>query len=149
MHYRMNSEDEAKLLKLARKLLADGVDAIHYLEWAYDFYRAYRPVVYVSQLASPKTLQIYRDKIPDVKRQVSLEISLQIDTLRAQLALGRDAREIILDPYLELGALFRYALAVKAQLPELVARFKDDAELTLRQHPLYREFLSGFVGSTE
>jgi len=149
MHYRMNAQDEVKFKKLAAKLLEAKVDAIHFLEWAFAFYRTNRPVVYASQIVSPKTLQIYRDKIPDVSREVSLEISLQIDTLKTQLALGRDAWEIINDPYLELGGLFRYALALKAQLPELAARFKDDAELTMQQHHLYREFLSGFVGSTE
>jgi hypothetical protein len=149
MHYRMRQEDIDKFEKLAERLLSEGVDAVHYVEWAFDFYRVNRPVVYASHIASPKTLQIYRDKIPSVTREVSLEISLQIDTLKTQLALGRDAREIIDDPYLELGSLFRYALAKKARLPELAARFKDDADLTLRQHQLYRDFLSGFLGSTE
>lgn len=147
--FKLREEDSDKLRELARTLLETDVDALHYVEWAYDFYRARRPVVYVTLITSPKTLRIYREKIPDVDREVSLELSLQIDTLKTQLALGRDAREIITDRYLELGGLFRYALARKAQLPELAKQFEEDALLTARTHPLYAQFLSGFVGGTE
>lgn len=145
----MDAECEAKFAKLAVRALEEGIDALHYVEWAFDFYRATRPVVFVEQIIAPKTMKIYREKVPSASREVSLEITLQIDTLRTQLALGRGAWEIVTDPYLELGSLFRYALAVRAQLPELAARFKDDADLTLKQHQLYRDFLSGFLGSTE
>ena len=146
--FKLRAEDEAKLRELAGSLLTEGI-ALHYLEWAYDFYRSGRPVVYVLQIASPKTRQIYRDKIPNVSKEVSLEVSLQIDTLKTQLALGRDAREIITDPHLELGSLFRYALARKAQLDELAEQFREDAVLATRTHPLYAEFLMKFTGSTE
>lgn len=147
--FKMREEDVGKLRELAKVLMAEQVDALHFVEWAYDFYRTNRPVVYVTFITSPKTLRIYRDKIPNVKGEVSLELSLQIDTLRTQLELGRDAWEIITDPHLELGSLFRYALARKAQLPELAERFREDAMLATRAHPLYAQFLAGFVGSTE
>lgn len=148
-YYELRDIDEEKFRTLAKELLDEGIDALHFLEWAYDFYRTNRPVVHVNQIASPKTRKIYREKIPDVDREVSLELSLQIDTLKTQLALGRDAREIITDQYLELGSLFRYALARKAQLPELAEQFREDAILATRAHPLYRQFLAGFVGGTE
>ncbi len=148
-YYSLTEDDEVAFRKFAPTLLSEGVDALHYLEWAFYFYRASHPIVPAGKIAAPKTLRIYRDKVPDVSQEISLEIALQIDTLRAQLAMGRDAWEIITDPYLELGSLFRYALARRAQLPELVARFKEDATLTLSLHPRYREFLSGFLSGTE
>jgi hypothetical protein len=148
-YYKMRPDDELKFAKLARMALEQGFDGLHYIGWAFDFYRATRPIVYPSMIVSPKTLKIYREKVPSSSAEVALEIRLQIDTLRTQLALGRDAREVVTDTYLELGGLFRYALAQRAQLPELAARFKAEAELTMRQHHLYRDFYRRFLGSTE
>jgi len=143
--FRHREQDEAQWTELAKWLIASGLAVRRYVRWAYDFYRVKRPEVFVSMITSAKTLAIYREQVPDPKEEKLLEIRLQLDTLKTQLALGRTAREIVEDRFLELGPVFRFALAQRAGMPDLVSRFKTAAEFEMASEPLYRDFLSGFL----
>lgn len=143
--FRHREEHELKWTVLAGQLIAAGLDARRYVCWAYDFHRVNRPDVFVPMITSPKTLAIYRDRVTEPKEEKLLEIRLQLDTLQTQLALGREAREIVEDRFLELGPVFRFALAQRAEMPDLVARFQNAAEFEMASEPLYRDVLSGFL----
>ena len=143
--FRHREKDEVKWTELAARLIASGLDVRRYVRWAYDFYRVKHPEVFVPMITAPTTLVIYREQVPEPKEEKLLEIRLQLDTLKTQLALGRTAREVVEDRFLDLGPVFRYALAQRAEMPDLVARFKQAAEFELASEPLYRDFLSGFL----
>lgn len=146
--YKISAADSGRFKALAGRLIDRGIaDPMNYLSWIFEFHRRTRPVVYVQMVTAPRMVQMYQKRVN--QDEVSLEIQLQIDTLRTQLALGRDAREIITDPHLELGAVFRYALARRAQLQELAERFKCDAKLAMDMSSDYRRFFESFTGSTE
>lgn len=131
--------------RLGRELHARGIALRHYIYWAYKKYRGYGPFVFVEQITSPKTLQWYGKEAPDHEHDIALLVRLQWATLKAALDEGLTPREIITEPGLELGVVFRYALARNAQLTDLAESMRKAAESELYFEPLYRKYLSGFL----
>lgn len=131
--------------RLARELHARGIPLRRYIYWAYNQYRRFGPHVYVERITSPKTLQWYGKEAPDYERDAVLLVRLQWATLKAALDEGLTPREIIEDSTLELGVVFKYALARNAQLTDLAESMRDAAESEMYFEPLYRKCLLGFL----
>jgi len=131
--------------RLGRELHARGIPLRHYVYWAYKKYRGYGPFVFVEHITSPKTLRWYGKEAPDPEHDVELLVRLQWATLKAALDEGLTPREIIEDSALELGVVFRYALACDAQLTDLAESMRKAAESELYFEPLFRKYFSGFL----
>lgn len=145
LSYRRMSQHERFWRQLATALINQGVQPRRYMRWIYKQFRRHTPLVYVQAVTSPKSVQRYIKAAPDRERELELLIRLQWHTLKAELDNGRTLIEILNDPYLELGVVFRYALACHARLPELMAAMKADAEFELYFEPLYAKYLADFL----
>jgi hypothetical protein len=128
--------------QLAKQLYASGISGRRYLYWAYNQYRRFSPIVYVPQLTSQKAVAWYQRDVLDYTAEITLLVHLQLQTLKNALDLGKTPREIIEDPALELGVVFKYALARSAGLPDLVDKLKPAAEAELYFEPGYETLLT-------
>lgn len=131
--------------RLARELYACGISARRYIYWAYRQYRRFGPIVYVERITSPKTVQWYSKEAPDHDREVALLVRLQWATLKQALDEGMTPRETICDSSLELGVVFRYALACHAQLSDLAEPMRKAAEAEMYFEPGYAKCLGSFL----
>lgn len=135
--------------RLAVALHARGISFRRYIYWAHKQYRRFGPYVFVGQIASPKTLQWYDREAPDHEHDVALLIRLQWSTLKQALDEGMTPREIIGDSSLELGVVFKYALARNAQLTDLAESMREAAESEMYFEPGYRRHLASLLPSAE
>jgi len=143
-----NPRHEKLWLKLAETLVRNNIQPRQYIKWAYDFYSKRFPVPYVNMLASDKTVKIFLDREPhmvDQEANTRLLCSLQQDTLRVELEKGRTPREIVLDSSLELGVVFRYAIAQSSGLGGLADRLRDQVKRELHFNPTYKKVLGNFL----
>jgi hypothetical protein len=131
--------------RLAKELYDRGIPLRRYIYWAYNKQRRHGPIVFVERIASLKTLQWYTKEAPDREHDIAVLVRLQWATLKAALDEGQTPREIIEDPDLELGVVFKYALAQHANLTDLAAAMKSEAESEIYFEPAYRKNLSGFL----
>ena len=131
--------------QLAKDLRQRNIPGRAYLYWAYKQFRSYGPFVYVEQITSPKTVGRYEKDAPDQAPMLELLIRLQWVTLKQALDEGMTPREIVADTSLELGVVFRFALARHAQLPDLAKELRTAAETEMYFEPLYKKFLTSFL----
>ena len=149
VQHRVRPKHMAMWKRLVRELYDRGISGRRYIYWAYKQHRRYGPIVYVERITSPKTVQWYAKEAPDHDRDVALLIRLQWATLKAALDEGQTPREIIEDSALELGVVFKYALACDAQLSDLAESMKKAAESEMYFEPAYRKYLADFLPPAE
>lgn len=140
---------EQKWYALAAELLSRGINPRRYIRWAYDFYRRDHPDVYANMITSLKALRAFTSLHEDYEAEMRLAIRLQADTLSKQLELGRSPREIIEDVFLDLGPVFKYALARQHGLARYEEQLRGAAELEMACEPFYRQLVSGLLRSAE
>lgn len=143
--YKRTPARERQWNRIARACIENNVSADEYVSWAYNFYRVGFPVVYVNMVASPKTFTTYLQQKGDYDRRFDVSIRLQFVRLQDELNRGRALEEVLLDSELDLGVVFRYAVASRMGNPSLAARFQLDAERELLTEPRYRNALSGYL----
>lgn len=149
-YYRVNPKDEKQWEHLAETLVRNKIPHRQYLKWAYEFYKRRFPVPLVGPIASDNAVKIFLDREPfmrDQKFDTALKCALQGDTLAFELKKGRTHQEIVEDSSLELGVVFRYAIAHSAGLRELAEKLRGQAERELHFNPHYREILGTFLPS--
>lgn len=147
-YYRPGPQDEKQWARLAATLARNGIPHRQYLKWAYEFYADRYPVPFVNMIASDKTVKIFLEResfMADQEADTRLKCELQQDTLAVELQKGRTPREIVEDSSLELGVVFRYAVAHSAGLRGLVDRLRDQVARELHFNPHYREVLGSFL----
>lgn len=140
-----NAVSEHHWQRLAKQLIDFGIHPRRYVRWAYRRFRSDHAIVWVTQIASCKTVQLFQKEGSSAVETERLLIKLQLDTVTHQLKSGRPIREMLEDDLLDLDDTIRYAVARKVGMSDVAARFRRVAELDLANEPLYREMLSGFL----
>ena len=138
-----------KWYELAVEIVSRGINPRRYVRWVYDHFRRTNPDVYASMVTSMKMFRVFTENHTNYEAEVRLAIQLQADTLRQQLALGRSPQEIIEDSFLELGPVFKYALAKKHGLADYEEQLRGAAELEVACEPLYQSLLGPLMRSAE
>ena len=150
-YYHSRDLDEKHWRRIAPAVLTHGINPQHFVKFTFEYflYELRKPAAWVQNVASQKAIDRYIERQPKRHEELKLLLGLQVDTITVQLQAGRTPEEIIKDHTLELNAVVRYALALKADLPELAAELRSDAELDLKYEPQYQQFVSQWVGSAE
>lgn len=145
--YKPPHTSERLFKQLAKLVFEKDIDGVHFVTWAYNFFSEATKCndVFVNQIASPKTVQIYMDRAPtsksDRESDLRLKLQLQNDVIDTELRLGRELSDILVDYTLAIGAVLRYVFASQSGIDDLAEKFREGAELEIRLNPLYREIL--------
>jgi len=126
--------------KVARALLSAHESPYTYMDHAWGMFKqGTAPLAH--QILGPKILEAFLHQKAARLGDMQTVIHLQTDALQTLLKHGRRYEEILIDPDVQMSALFRYLVAKHLGLDQLAAQFAEEAEDMLKWQPAYRKLL--------
>ena len=129
----------------ARKLKDERLDPYEYVQYAFDTLTPHYGALHPNMVTSLTVIEKFRKDAPDQHNQRALLVQLQVKTLEREMDRGRPLVENLIDPQLEMSAVFRYAMAQTMGEPQLLERFHDAARKQVLFKPYYKELLKGKI----
>ena len=141
----VSHKDRARLLDVGLRLEQNRVDPYEFVQFAAEALTEKHGDLYVNMLASHWLLEEFLKKKDERHKDLQVCVHLMYETLQFEMGKGRSLDEILMDPEISMGALFRFAAAWGYQRYELAKRFEEDARLMITFKPYYRELLSEWL----
>ena len=137
--------DQEKLRGLAARLLENGIDPHNYVRRIFEYYANMIGTVTVGMLASSKSIEHYLEHRSERDLDIDIIIQTQMNKFNELLNNGRSIRDILTDFDLQMGALFRYAIAYSTGEHDLCGQFKEEAQHLLLFEPRYRKAFASLL----
>ena len=141
----VSSEYDEKFTRVAEELLEAGASPYAYVKYVFEQICKNYPDVYPNMVTSLKLVNRFMGTLGARQAKIREIVRSQAELVKYQLDSGRDLREVLLDPHLEVNAAFRYALACSVNYDDVAARFKQQAEDLMLFEPRYRAELQKWL----
>ncbi len=124
-------------------LYRNGADPYDYVDYCFNEILKRHDDVYSNMVASLRMVDQYVADEPDRRAYLTNIVFVQAGTLKDELRRGRALRDILTDPEVALGGLFRFVTAYSMGHHDLLDRFKEDAVRMLLFKPYYKKLFEG------
>ncbi len=139
-------ERHDKQLRPVAQILAQvTANPYSYVHFLFDLLTKGNPDVYINQLCSKTLACEYLSQRPNEEQRIKLNIFLMANAVKSKIDNGFPLEFVITSEFMELTPVFRYAVAVSNNRPDLAARYEQDARRMLEFEPLYKELLAEWL----
>ena len=136
---------DKQLRPVAEILVKANGNPYGYVHYLFDLLTRNNPDVYINQLSSKTLACEYLSQRPNERRRLELQTYLMANAVKTKLANGFPLEFVVTSEFMELTPIFRYAVAISNNRPDLASRYEDDAKRMLEFEPMYKELLGEWL----